>query len=108
MTNGTTEQILLAWEETLSIKSVEAKTGISWNKIVKTLSSEGIIINDTHKKILEHYKDNKTPEQISNLMKISIKTVKSYLPRVRPIYNENLSVNALRIIKCRKQKKIKG
>ena len=50
-----TERILEVYEETHSVKSTVKKTGCSWNKIVKTLSSEGIIINKTHALILEMY-----------------------------------------------------
>lgn len=36
-----------------SMKQIEKKTGLSWNKIVKTLSTAGIVCNDKHRQILE-------------------------------------------------------
>ena len=69
------------------------------------LYSNGIIINNTHKNILELQKNGYTPEQVSETTKLNIKTVKSYLPTVRPYYGIDLSANAKRIRKCREKKK---
>ena len=96
-----TERILEVYEETHSVKS----TGCSWNKIVKTLSSEGIIINKTHALILEMYRKNISPDNIAKEIGCSKRTVMAYIPRKRPVYNENQSENALRIKRSRAKKK---
>ena len=100
-----TERILEVYEETHSVKSTVKKTGCSWNKIVKTLSSEGIIINKTHALILEMYRKNISPDNIPKEIGCSKRTVMAYIPRKRPVYNENQSENALRIKRSRAKKK---
>lgn len=100
-----TERILEVYEETHSVKSTVKKTGCSWNKIVKTLSSEGIIINKTHALILEMYRKNISPDNIAKEIGCSKRTVMAYIPRKRPVYNENQSENALRIKRSRAKKK---
>ena len=99
-----TEEILKAYKLTPTIDGVRKNTGYSWQKIVKTLSSEGIVINNTHSFILKLYEKNMSPEEIAKEMGYTKETIMAYLPRVRPIYNEDLSKNALRIKKCRYKK----
>lgn len=53
--------------------------------------------------ILEMNRAGFSPERISKSLGINIKTVQSYLPRIRPVYGEDLSENAKRIRKCRKK-----
>ena len=98
-------QILYVYNEKKSIQGTRKKIGCSWNRVVKVLSSNGIIINDTHKIILRLHKEGYTPEQVTETTKLNIKTVKSYLPTVRPYYGIDLSANAKRIRKCREKKK---
>ena len=43
-------------------------------------------------------------KRIAEEIGLNEKTVQSYIPRKRPIYNENLSDNALKIKKCRERK----
>lgn len=99
-----TEEILAAYRETPTINAVRKITGYSWQKIVKTLSSEGIIINDIHALILDLYEKGISPEEISKTVGYTEETIMAYLPRFRPAYNENQSRNALRIKKCRSKK----
>lgn len=42
---------------------------------------------------------------IAKEMNLNIKTVQSYLPRIRPVYGENISENALRIKRSREKRK---
>lgn len=102
---ATVNEILLSWNEHGSIKGVANDLGCSWMKVVKVLSSEGIIINETHEQILECYSTGMKAEQIAERLKLSMATVMAYLPRTRPVYNEDLSANALRIKKCRERAK---
>ncbi len=41
-------------------------------------------------------------------MGLNEKTVQAHIPRIRPVYNEELSENAIRIRKCRINKKNKS
>ena len=91
------EQILKAYEKRKSVKGVIAETGFSWNKIVKSLSSNGVIVNENHRLILNLWKSGVGIEQIAKQVGVSVKTARSYLPRVRPVYGENRSKNAQRI-----------
>lgn len=95
------KQIKELYEELGSVKAVSERTGCSWNRVVKSLSTSGVVINPTHALILEYYEKGLTPFQIANQMEINVKTVQAYLPRVRPVYGENLSKNALKIKRWR-------
>ena len=74
-------------------------------RVTKILSTNGIIINDTHAKILEYHKMGMSAEETAQKLYISKKTVERYLPAVRPVYKVNRSKNALRIAECRERKK---
>lgn len=89
------------YDEFGSIKAVSKRIRCSWNRVVKSLSTSGVVINPTHALILQYYEKGLTPLQIANQMEISVKTVQAYLPRVRPVYGENLSKNALKIKRWR-------
>ena len=101
------EEIKKLYDELGSVKAVSRQTGYSWNRIVKSLSSNGIVINPTHALILDYHERGLTPLQIANQMEISVKTVQAYLPRVRPVYGEDLSKNALKIKRWRGKHKQK-
>lgn len=101
MKSESTKKILSAYDKTHSIKGIEKETHYSWNKIVKTLSSEGIVINENHALILSLYEKGRTIDEIAKYTGLSERTVQSYLPRIRPIYNENQSNNAKFIKKWR-------
>lgn len=88
-----------------TVRGVARRTGYSWNKIIKSLSTNGIIINDTHRKILSLYNAGMGREEIANQVHMSVRSVQCYLPRVRPVYGETISENAKRIKKCRLKKK---
>lgn len=93
--------ILEAWNANGTIKSTAKETGGSWQRVVKELSTAGVIINQTHQDIIDLYNKQVSAEQIAKTLDMSVKTVKSYLPRVRPEYNVNPSKNALAIKKHR-------
>ena len=103
MSTVTDKEILRTWNENKSIKAVSKSLNISYQKVLKSLSSNGIIINNTHQKIMDYQNQGKSIQEISEIMKMNIKVIQSYLPRVRPIYNVNQSQNALRIQKFRQK-----
>lgn len=92
-----TEEILQAYEQTNSIDGTQKATGYSWQRIAKTLASNGIIANETQALILGLYEDGKSVEEIHESTGLSLATIHAYLPRVRPAYGENLSENAKKI-----------
>lgn len=99
------EEIMDAYKTLKSVRAVHKETGYSWNRIVKSLSTSGIVINETHALILKDYKNGMSPLEIAKQIGVNVKTVQSYLPRIRPIYGEDLSKNALRIKKSREKHK---
>lgn len=99
------EEILKAFNKSGSVKGTVEKTGYSWNRVVKSLSSSGIVINDTHEIILDLCESGMTPDQIAKQLGINVKTVQAYLPRTRPVYGENRSKNATRINEWRNRRK---
>ncbi len=97
------EKILESYKILQSVKGTAKDTGYSWNRVVKALSSNGYILSETHAEILNKFKNGRTIEQIAKEMSLNEKTVQAYLPRQRPMYNENMSVNALRIKQSREK-----
>ena len=95
------KQIKELYEELGSVKAVSERTGCSWNRVVKSLSTSGVVINQTYALILNYYEKGLSPSEIANQMEINVKTVQAYLPRVRPVYGEDLSKNALKIKRWR-------
>ena len=97
--------IIESYDKLLSVRAVSLETGYSWNRIVKALSSNGYILSETHAEILDKLKQGMSVKQIASGIGLNEKTVQAYVPRRRPLYNENPSSNALRIKKCRERKK---
>lgn len=73
---------------------------------MKALSSEGIIVNDTHAQIMKLHEEGRTLNQIARYMGISERTVECYLPRVRGVYGESQTRNAKYLREWKKRKKI--
>ena len=101
-----TEIILSAYEEIQTINGIKKKTGYSWQRIAKTLSTEGIVVNATQRIILKLYEEGLSVDEIATATGYAKSTVASYFPRCRPVYNEKLSKNALRIRRCRSKKTV--
>ena len=59
-----TKEILKAYEQTNSIDGTQKATGFSWQRIAKTLASNGIIANETQALIIGLYEDGKSMEEI--------------------------------------------
>ena len=101
----TDAQILSKWSENPSVKCISKDLDISYNKVLKALSSNGIVINETHQKIMQYYEQGMSAKEISGVMRMNTNVVQSYLPRVRPAYNVNQSKNAQKIMRWRESKK---
>ena len=101
------EIILESYKINQSVKATAKDTGCSWHRVVKSLSSCGVLINDTHRMILEAHESGMSVSGIAKQLGISVKTVQAYLPRVRPVYGESTTVNAQRVRECRERRKRK-
>ena len=78
------EKILNAYNSGANtIYSIRKITGYSAIRIAKTLSTNGIIINDIQKTILEMYQNGLTIEEIMEETQKGKSTVLSYLPRFK-------------------------
>lgn len=93
-----------AFRSTGSVRETAKEIGCSWNKVVKSLASSGVVINDTHGMIFDMHDTGMSAQEIARQLSLNVKTVQAYLPRVRPVYGENLSDTAKRIRKCREKK----
>lgn len=102
--------ILKKYDMFHSVKRVIDDTGYSWSRVIKSLSSQGVIINKTHKKILQAYESKMPLNEIADELHLNPKTVQAYLPRVRPIYGTSTTCNArnLRNYWERKRQKAKA
>lgn len=94
-----------AFRSTGSITKVSKEIGCSWNRVVKSLASSGVVISDTHVMILDMHDAGMSVQEIARQLSLNVKTVQAYLPRVRPTYGENRSKNAEKIRKWRDKKK---
>lgn len=99
-----TEIILNTYKESQTITETQKRTGYSWQKIAKTLATEGIIANETHRIILNLHDKGMSTEDIAKSTGYAKSTVEAYLHRIRPVYGENQSKNALDIKKYRERK----
>ena len=93
------------FRSTGSVRETAKEIGCSWNKVVKSLASSGVVINDTHGMILDMHDAGMGAQEISKQLSLNVKTVQAYLPRVRPTYGEDRSKNAEKIRKWRDEKK---
>mgnify|MGYP002707078348 CR=1 FL=1 len=98
------KKIISAYERLGSVKKAASESGYSWNKVVKTLSTHGYVLSETHAEILRKYENGMNIPEIASQAGLNEKTVQSYIPRTRPLYNEEQSENAIRIKKCRERK----
>lgn len=96
--------IINTYDSLQSVRATSKNTGYSWNKVVKTLSSNGYVLSETHTEIMNKYENGRSVEEIAKEIGINVKTVQAYIPRKRPVYNEDMSDNALKIKKCRERK----
>lgn len=102
-----TEEILAAYMKCKTITGTHRITGYNWQKIGKTLSTYGIVANDTQALILDLYDKGFTVDEIAKRTGFARSTVNAYLPRVRPAYSENPSVNAVKLKERRMKNKCK-
>lgn len=101
------EEIIKRFNQCESVKSIAHNVGCSWNRVVKILSTNGYVVNDTHAQILDLFSRGMSADEISQQMALNVKTIKSYLPASRGcVYKENLSKNAEQIKKSRSKKQI--
>ena len=93
------------FRSTGSVRETAKEIGCSWNRVVKSLASSGVIISDTHVMILDMHDAGMSVHEIARQLSLNSKTVQAYLPRVRPAYGENRSKNAKIIKEWRDKKK---
>lgn len=105
MENKLVTQILFLYSQGYSVKRISKEVNAYYGRVTKILSTNGVIINSNHAKILEYHKMDIPVDKIAQMLSISKSTVERYLPAVRPVYKINRSKNAIRIARCREKKK---
>ena len=63
--NSIVEDILESYGNTQSIKATAKEAGCSQNRVVKILSSNGVIVNDIHSTIMGLYEKGMNAQEIS-------------------------------------------
>lgn len=99
------KDIYYAYRSTGSVRETAREVGCSWNKVVKSLASSGVVISNTHGVILDMHEAGMNAQKIARQLSLNVKTVQAYLPRIRPVYGENRSKDAKRIKEWRDRKK---
>lgn len=101
---STTSEIIRWYNAVGSVNQTADICECSQHRVIKTLSSNGIIINKTHEKILDLHNQGLSAQEIAVLLERNVKTVQAYLPRVRKcIYGECSSRNARNIKRHREK-----
>lgn len=77
------DMILSSWDSHKTLGGVAHELGISCGRVAKALSSAGVIINDTHKKILELYAETKSVNEIAAFLKLNPQVIQTYLHHLR-------------------------
>lgn len=81
-----------AFRSTGSVRETSKEIGCSWNKVVKSLASSGVVISDTHGMILDMHDTGMSAQEIARQLNLNVKT-------------ENRSKDAKRIKEWRDRKK---
>lgn len=97
----TERNIINLYEKYGSVTAAMKNSEYSRYRITKILASNGYVLSDVHAKILKLHEKGKSVEEIANIVGYTPKVIQSYLPMVRPVYKEQLSINSKRIAKCR-------
>ena len=98
--------VLRLSEQGVSLKQIGRQLGISEQKVRKILISAGAWSSETSKKINSLVESGKSLDEIQAITGLTRNAVLSYLPYERGMHNaECPTINALRIRKCRQNKK---
>lgn len=98
--------VLRLSEQGVSLKQIGRQLGISEQKVRKILITAGAWSSETSKKISSLVENGKSLDEIQAVTGLTRNAVLSYLPYERGMQNaEYPTVNALRIRKCRQNKK---
>lgn len=65
------KKILESYKILQSVKATAKDTGYSWNRVLKTLSSNGYILSETHAEILDKFKAGRSVDEIAKEMSLN-------------------------------------
>lgn len=98
--------VLRLSEQGVSLKQIGRQLGISEQKVRKILITAGAWSSETSKKISSLVENGKSLDEIQAVTGLTRNAVLSYLPYERGMQNaEYPTINALRIRKCRQNKR---
>lgn len=98
-------EIIKLYKMGLSINKIHEMTGKSSSKIRKLLITKGLWKDELSQKVAALLREGKTEEEIAEILGKSKKLINSRCPYTKGMYGWDLSPNALRIRKCRENKK---
>ena len=75
MNQTPTQKILKAYEESQTLTGIHKITGYNWQRIAKTLSTEGIVVNETQALIIDLHYRGKSAGEISTITGFATSTV---------------------------------
>ncbi len=84
-----TERILALWNPEEGIKPISRKTGISEQRVRRILINSGVCPTDRSREIHSLVGAGMTPEEIAARLKVTVRTVYSYLPYRRGTYTKD-------------------
>lgn len=100
--------IVELYQKLNSIKAVAKEVGISTHTVRKILISNRVRCSSRQETVEELLTNGKSVTQIADMLGVTEKTVKQYIPYTRHSYAVGeKSENAKRIEKCRKNKQTK-
>ena len=98
--------VLKLHNQECSVKEISRRCAISEYKVVKILCSFGAYHSPKAIEIMRLWKNGKLQDEIAKSLHISYHAVHRYIPYVRGVYlSEDPTENALRIRRCRENKK---
>ena len=96
------------YDRNLSYRQIAKELDLSVSKVIKLLITGGVYSSNICRKINLLYDSGKTIPEIQKSLNISRASVQAYLPYKKCVYNaKELSLNAERIRRYRKRKKLK-
>ena len=100
----TPEEVVAMYKLYNNIAEVARRLSISQQKCKRILMAKGKYPNPYLEQFTPLLEQGKSIEEISKILEISRSAVFSYLPYKKQSYCTNQSANALKILKCRKNK----
>lgn len=99
------EEIVKSYKAGITVKKIAKIAGVSYNKVIKLLVTEGVFTSKTYDKIKELREEGLTEQEIADSCGLGKSAMWQYTPYKRGVYySENPTENALKLRKWRARK----